>query len=407
MNLILKLKETSRINYINYLILLYAFSLTLPQGIKRFAAVFLILLWIFDKSKTINFSEITSIFFTFNLFIFFTLISYFWSDSTIQEVLQYTKKYWHYLPLFIIYKYIKKDYIPLSITFFLSGVFVSEILSYGNFFGIWQIGYGTMTDPTVFYNHTQYSIFLSITSIFLLFAVFNEKKKLIKFFLILFFLSVTINLLINGGRTGQIAFFITIILSSLYYFKFNFKIFIFSIASSIIVFILAYNYSSVFKLRINSINTDIEKMMVNNYTSSIGGRIGFYVILKDAFLENPILGAGTASHLKISKKIIKNNYPQLIYTSRLMHSHNQYIEIVLQLGLIGLFLFLFFLYKLIKLDINNNNLKMLLFITLSIFILGSIPEILFYLHGTISLFAFVVGISLAQYKYEKIELPND
>jgi O-antigen ligase len=400
-NYIKKIKSFDRIDIINYLILLYAFVLTFPQGIKRFSAILLIILWISDKTKTTNLANISVIFITFNLFIIFTLLSYFWSDSTIQEVFQYAKRYWHYLPLFVIYKYIKKEYISLSITLFLSGVFISEVLSYGNFFSIWQIGVGSVMDPTVFYNHTQYSIFLAISSIFLLFKTIDEKNNLIKLFLFLFFLSVTLNLLLNGGRTGQIAFFITIIFVSFYRYKFNIKYIIISIISTALIFILALNLSSIFSKRMNLIKSDLIKISKGNYNTSTGARIGFYIIVKDIFIINPILGAGTTSHLQLSKKIISEKYQTFTLTKKLAHFHNQYLEVLSQLGLIGLSFFIFLIVMIYKIKIQEQNIKMIKVITILVFCIGSMADVLFYLHGTISLFSFIIGISLAQYRYEK------
>mgnify|MGYP003597684137 FL=1 len=46
-----KLKNIPRIDYINYLILLYAFTLSFPSEIKRVVAIFMIILWITDKTK--------------------------------------------------------------------------------------------------------------------------------------------------------------------------------------------------------------------------------------------------------------------------------------------------------------------------------------------------------------------
>ncbi len=401
MNLIVKLKNLSRVDIINYLILIYAFSLSLPQGLKRFTAILMILLWLTDKKKyTLQVIAPIKIFI---IFILMSLLSIFWSEyANLSDILNYIKTYWHYIPLFIIYKYLKKENMNLSITFFLFGIFISEILSYGNFFNIWQVGRGTPSDPTVFYNHTQYSIFLAVSSLLIHIKILHEENSVSKLFLILFLMSVTINLLINGGRTGQIAFFITIFSFIIYKYRFNFK-FIF-IGALIITSLLftSYQFSPIFKDRFNQLSLNINKIIDNNnFTSSIGGRLGFYLVAKDLILESPMLGQGTNSHIQASQKIIEDKYPELTRTYTLSHTHNQYLEIIFQLGLVGLFLFLFIIYKTFSLKIEDVELDSIKFIVISLFLVGSLADVLFHLHSTISLFSFIIGVIFAQHRIEE------
>lgn len=402
MNIITQLKTLSRVDIINYLILIYAFSLTLPKGFKRFTAIVMILLWLTDTKKY-NLQVITPIK-IFVLFILMSLLSIIWSEyANLIDILNYVRTYWYYLPLFVIYKYLKEENINLAITFFLTGMFISEILSYGNFFNIWQVGYGSPSDPTVFYNHTQYSIFLAVSTLLIYIKILHEENNVSKFLLILFLISVTVNLLINGGRTGQIAFFITIISFIIYQYKFNFK---FILTGALIItslFFASYQFSSVFKHRFNRISVDINKAIDNNdFNSSIGGRLGFYIVAKDLILESPILGQGTNSHLQASKKIIENKYPELAYTCTLCHTHNQYLEILFQLGLVGLFLFLFMIYKIFSLKIENIELDSIKFSVLSLFLVASFSDVLFHLPVMISLFSFIIGVTFAQHRVEQM-----
>ena len=103
-----KIQNTTRINYINYLILLYAFTLSFPSEIKRVVAILMILFWLTDRTKYDFKLPETNIFLFFWIFIGYCLLSYFWSDVTLKEALSYIKRYWYYLPIFIIFKYLKK-----------------------------------------------------------------------------------------------------------------------------------------------------------------------------------------------------------------------------------------------------------------------------------------------------------
>ena len=67
----------------------------------------------------------------------------------------------------------QKEYFEYAISSFFLGMLISEILSYGNFFNLWQVGIGNSDNPRVFLHHTMYSMLLSVTSIFLLFKIID------------------------------------------------------------------------------------------------------------------------------------------------------------------------------------------------------------------------------------------
>ena len=114
-----KIRNTPRIDYINYLILLYAFTLSFPGEIKRVIVSLMIILWITDTKKY-NFIiplNIKKLFITFAIFIIYGLISFLWTEASIKDCIDYIGKYWYLLPIFIIFKYLKKEnsFIILSI----------------------------------------------------------------------------------------------------------------------------------------------------------------------------------------------------------------------------------------------------------------------------------------------------
>lgn len=402
--IIQKIRDVQRIDYINYLILLYAFTLSFPSEIKRIVAILMILLWITDKTKYNFRLPKTNIFLFFWIFIGYCLLSYFWSDASFYEALKYIKRYWYYLPIFIIFKYLKEEYFEYSISFFLLGMLISEILSYGNYFSLWQIGLGRPHDPTVFMQHTLYSIFLSITAIFLMSKVIYEKDKKRKLMYLLFFTTVIINLLVNSGRTGYFTLFITIIIVIITIYKMNLKIISGTTIMISIVLFLAYNLSPNFKNRISDINSDVTKIIDNsNYNTSIGARIGFWIITKEILKDNPLFGVGIANNInKKNEYITTNDLENFKYIKILVHFHNNFLEIITQFGIIGLSIFLYLFYLIARIKIKDKTIYILKISALSIFLLGSLTDMVFYLNDTIFLFSFIIGVCLAQYKIENI-----
>lgn len=401
--LLQKLKNIPRIDYINYLILLYAFTLSFPSEIKRVIVILMILLWLTDRTKYDFKLPKTNLFLFFWLFIGYCLLSYFWSDVSFKEALSYIKRYWYYLPIFIIFKYLKKEFFELTVSCFLIGMFISEILSYGNYFALWQIGLGEPNNPTVFIHHTTYSVFLAIVSIFLFIRIYKEKFIYKKFIYTLFFITITINLLVNSGRTGYVSFFITIIILNLYLFREKIRYIFLSVVSIFLIIFLAYNFSPNFKNRINLIQSDVTNVLIDNdYNTSIGARIGLWEISKNLIYENPIFGVGISPTKDIKNDYIKNNITDkdFEYIKTLHSFHNIYLEILTHNGIVGLFLFFLIIYSILKIEIKNVEINLLKIITLSIYLLGNFVDILFYLKDSILFFSFILGLILCQYKFE-------
>lgn len=401
-NIIQKIKSTPRIEYINFLILLYAFTLSFPSEIKRVVAIMMIILWLTDKTKYEFKLPKTNIFLLFGIFISYSLLSYFWSDVSLKEAFEYIKRYWYYLPIFIIFKYLKKEYFEYTISSFFLGMLVSEILSYGNFFNLWKIGFATDGNPTVFIYHTIYSIFLTVTSIFLLFKILYCNEKVEKIIYSVFFITVTTNLFVNAGRTGYVCFFILITLFIFYKYRLNFKMIFFSIFLLFLLLISAYTFSNNFKDRSIIAKSEISKIVESkDFNSSIGGRIGFWVIANEIFQNNPILGVGIANNIKQKDLIIESKKDENFnWVKSLVHFHNSFLEVLTQYGIIGLFLFLTIIYNLFKINIKDITINLLKNATLIIFILGSFTDNLFYLNASMTFFSFIIGLSLAQYKFE-------
>ena len=407
LHLITIIKNISRIDYINYLILLYAFLLPLSLDITRTISIILIILWISGKDRFET--SIPKPLIIFLAFIGISFISYFWSDSTFQEVFKYIKRYWYFFPAFIIYKYIKKAYIEYAISTFLLGMFVSEMISFSIYFHIISpFGLANATTLSPFMQHTMYSIFLAATSIFLLGRFLYEKNIKYQIVYFLFFLSVAVNLFINTGRTGQIAFFGALIILFIYKYKLRIKSVFLSILAIIFILFAAYNFSPNFKNRMNQTEQSVNKMLKkDDYSTSLGIRAAFWIITKEMFLDSPILGVGTANHLSKMKITIEEKLPHLKINKGYLHFHNQYLEVLVQLGIIGLFIFLLFLYSIIKIKILNYEINLLKIGFISVFILGMITDNILWLNMTIMLFSFILGLLLAQNKYEQKRLKEE
>jgi O-antigen ligase len=405
-NIIQTLKNYSRIEYINYLILFYAFSLSFNGQTIRILAAILILVLLFDKnSLCVKFNIKTKyLILSFIIFIAFCFFSFLWSNATFKDTFDYVRKFWYLLPIITIYTYLKKDFYYKAILFFLNGMIVSSILSIGNYFNLWAVGGGHVSNPAIFTYHTHYSVILASAAIVLIINFFFEKDLKLKIF---YFISSTLiitNLLINIGRTGQISLFITLIMLVIYIYRHRVRYIFVSIILMILLIIVNYSYNYQFKTRIDFINYDLKKMKdEKKYDNSLGGRVGFYIVSKEILsdnLKNLMLGVGSKQNLKASSRIIDTKYPYLFYTKTLAHFHSIYLEIITQYGLIGLFLFLAIFYNLININIKVEKIKLIYLSTISIYLLSNLVDLSLYKDIPLSIFAFLIGTSLSITKYE-------
>jgi len=361
--------------------ILFAFIFPISRGGGNAVLGVILLLWIIegnfkDKFNTIKSEKTIWIFLSIAIL---TLLSALFSTSMSHSFLAGEKKSLlrviasHYMLIpFILTVFItsiKEKYLNYIISAFLLSILLSEIVSYLIFFQVVDVAFlqakhlvykaATYMNPTPFMHHTEYSVFLSIASILLLDKVLHTKNRYLQFFVFLFLLSATVNMFINGGRTGQISYILAISTYMFFYFKFNIKIIISTIVLLSTVLVLAYNLSPTFHSRSNLALEDIEKISQNNYRSSWGLRVASTKVTLDYLLSSPknfLLGAGVGDCRETYLNHAKNNFGKNISEpiKVLAHLHNQYLEYWMDGTVFSLILFLLFFFLLMKLPVERS-----------------------------------------------------
>ncbi|MDP3119859.1 MAG: O-antigen ligase family protein [Sulfuricurvum sp.] len=387
-----------------YSALVFGFILSLSRaGISFFLLWFLILFLLqnnlkqrWDDIKTNPTLQAMS------LFLGFIVISIFWSTN-LNEAINQIRLYGYWILIPILAVSLKKEWLSNIITAFLLGMFVNEILMYGVFFDFWQIKGHTHTDPCPFMNHIQYSIFLGVTAIILLNRLLSNRYTLRdKSAILVFFLTTTTNLFISGGRTGQVAFLVSITLVVIIHYRASIKSFILFLLISSILFISAYSLLPIFEGRVQQTVSDIQQQQEGIYNTSVGLRNGFWMIAYDAFKLNPLFGSGLGDYKDSTKEALANNKYNFedaaINFFKTSDYHNQHLMILIQLGLVGFSLMVWFIIKLYQIDIEDPELKEVSILSLTIFFISALAESLWIAQFPIILFIFIVSISLAAAK---------
>ena len=397
-------------DYVNYFILLYAFCLPISRAGVSLSVLSIFLFWILEADFKRKYFEIKNNYFILAIFIFilYSFIAVLWSSDKI-FALEYVKKYYHFLIIPIIFTSLKKEYIDKVFSAFLLGMLISEITSYGIFFELWRKEGISPNDPSPFMDHSNYSTYLAFTVFILMHKIIHTDDLKWKLAYSIFFLFSTSNLFLNGGRTGQFSFLITLCVIGFLNFKNKLKAVVLFISLGTTIFVSAYNLSPVFKDRFDYFLHDVE-VMINekDFSNSFSLRVALWISGLEASKHNLIFGSGigdereNANYILQKFNISNDNFKQ--ETENSIDFHNMYVQYIVQLGIVGLIIILLIFYLLFKLDIRDKVYKNLLIIFLILYFCHSMLGNSFHINQSMVLFVLFSSIFITIYKYEKVKL---
>ena len=400
------INKTSINNAINYILIAYAFILPLSRAGIVFFTVLLFLLWVIEGGFRDKFRQIFKCKFTLSLIIFliFSALSLLWAEEqNLKEALSYIRKYWYLLILFPIFTSLKQEYISKILYAFLGGMTISMIISWGIYFDWWQVKEVTADSLSPFMYHVFYSIFLAFSSLLALNFALHSKDKRVIFLYILLAILFTGILFLGIGRTGQVILVVGIFLLLINNFEHKIKAVSIALALSAILIGLFYTFNDTFKQRTNFIKSDIVQTIgEENYCNSLGGRAFTWVITYEIIKEHPIIGIGIGDHLEYLRDTMDSDerFSTCHLKNMIVYFHGQYIEVVAQIGLLGLISFLAIFYFLMRISIKNsmiNNIKIILIMT---FLLVFFVDVPFRKQFSLALFALISGIIIRQKREE-------
>ncbi len=384
--------------------ILFAFTLPLSRGAFNFFFALSLLFWVLEgnfKEKIALIKE-RKIVWVFLLIALLTFLSALFSSSYHNGFLAGENKsifkviitHYFLVPLIIVImaSSIKKRTLKLAISAFLAAIFLSEIASYLVFFHLIDVDYfksihiiykfSTVENPSPFMQHVEYSVYLSIAILFLLQQLLTTKNRWLKVFMLLFFTSATINLFINGGRTGQLIYILSMLTYTLLYFRMSLKSLLITIITLVGIIAVAYNSSSTFYNRTHQAASDINEMLHGDFNTSWGSRAASTIVTLDFLTSSPknfILGAGAGDtrqkYLEHAKEHFTPNYYGAI--AHLAHTHNQYLEYWMDGTIFSLLLFLLYFILLLKLKVPQEYKPLLYAFAVAVIVAASTDVPLF------------------------------
>jgi len=389
-----------------FLMMILAFSLAFGYIYGKYIVLIAFILWLFvikknDLKRIFN----NKIIIVLIMLILFHYISILWSQD-VSGAISYSNSIVRYIfvPILIIGTIIRKEQLKYIISAFIFGMFINEVISYLIFFDLihtnisMKYGY-----PIGFVHHVRYSVLVAFTAILILYQLRYTKNSYLQVLYAVFFITMTANLLISGGRTGYVVYFGSLFILSFTYFKLNIKNILFLLVFPLIVFSVGFSMNKNVQSRVLMAIQAIEKIYnSNNYNTSFGARLAFYPITIDIMKEkknNAFFGVGAGD----SKEEIKDSIKRLknIIPSNIKHAHNSYIEMYLNVGVIGLYLYLLFFVYLIRVKIKDKEINFVRQAFISIFMIATLADHLFRAKETMFFMGIFVAIVIVQYQHEQ------
>ena len=388
--------------------LLFAFALPISRPIVSFFLVVFPLLWLLqghlkDKMRIIKNSPALM---AISAFLVFQVVTLFYSEN-IKEGLNLLRMYTYWALIYVMATSFKKEWVTSMTTAFLYGMLVSEICAYLIFFDIYAIKGKLPHDPNPFMGHMTYSMFLAFTSLLLLNRILsNHYTRVQKLFLLIFFTTVTINLFISNGRTGQVAFLAALVVTIVIHFRFSLKALFVFLFISISIFAGSYKFLPHFQTRANHAISDIQGIVDGKFYSSWGLRSAYWLITYEALKESPLMGFGIGDFHLVAQKVLEKN-PYHFSEDVIRHCEtnfydNQYLMVLVQSGMIGFALMLYLFYRLLALKISDKELKELSIIFITVIMVAFLARHFWFRQFGNILFVFMTGLMILASN----EIPN-
>ena len=349
-----------------YIVVALAFATPLSIAGYTALSALLLILWLIEGDWHTKWKMICAqpVFKVIGIFYLFLVLSLLWSDNLIQGF-EHLRKYYLLLLIPIIYTSLDRQRIPQIFSAFLSAMIISEVLSYLIFFDLMPFKYKeswSSIDPSPFMHHTPYSVFLIFSIFLMLIRLLKERKNTLQtYFYTFFIITMTINLFINAGRTGQFSLLIALIVFLSIYWRFSvLKTLISTSLIASFIFSIAYVASPNFHHRTNETYQTFHYLLTQGkpLSDSTGLRLMMWQTAGIVISEHPLIGVGVGDERDAYHEVLDTKLPELKdQISGFSDFHNTYIQIAVYSGVTGLALFGAIFFTLYRNFDTNKELK--------------------------------------------------
>lgn len=402
--------------YANYLLIAYAFFLPISHKIASPLMIGIVVFTLLSGNLKQRFLEVihNRVVIAFLLFYFMHLVWMIGSEH-IGTALFKLKEFKYILYIIPIAMVLKKEFIPKIILAFIAAMFVSTALSYVMHFGLTLpfdvFRLNTSSNPHQFNvpfmeSYTQYTTVLVIALGITMHQLLRRKSLSLyqTMFYGTFFVSGSVMIFLIGSRIGYSAYVLSIltVLLSVYK-KHSLKIILLGLLITLAGYFTAYSISSLFRDRVNLAINDIRMVSQGNLATSLGARVGYHLYSYDVIADHLFFGVGTGDHIDaVSQQILQNesdkkNLGGLMFNISSGHNaslHSEYLDTLVQFGIIGLFIFLNLFYRILRQSQQNDLLKTVQTLSVVMLAFVSIGSIIFITSDIGKVFILLTALTL-------------
>ena len=319
-----------------------------------------------------------------SLILFYLLLSVFISKNSIESIIVLYKIIILIVVFLISYNIFKKsDYSITICAVFSVSLFLESLIVLFQFFYSLEGLTGIASNPNI----SSSSIIIKLP--FIIYFIYQVNKKWNKFLLrVIEYLSI-IGIIILGSRLGIISLFIIYFFCFFWYKNHRLS----QVFSIVVVFILSFFISN--SQTVN--NFDLSSLRIENLNNdeSTNQRLNFYKKAIDLSFNKPFTGYGLGSWKYESLPYNNNNNEILVP----YYTHNDFLQILFELGIIGLAAYLFFLIILFKkILFLEDKLRGILIIIFIVFVINSLLN--FPIHRSQEIIPFILIASMI-FSYSK------
>lgn len=343
-----------------YILLIYIFLFLIPWNFFKWQAsafsIVLLLWWIF-RYRNLFLEKIKELFKFYPIvilliYILYTYISVFWSDS-FKEGFDHVNQFHKYYFIFILVLFTTLTYEQA-----VNGIKII-IISFGTYslfsiliyLGLFEIGYNNSNElnPKGIMAYAIVSMYMAIGAICAFVLAYSSELKNKSSKILFFIVSILciFALFANNSRTSQLAFVLTVLILIIFYYKTSLLKLKNIIRILLVLLILSGTTFVFFK---NNDNLDRylvayqetkKALFEDDFRGSFGYRLYFNKIGLEIIKNNFLFGMGPEDNTKeLERNMLKDNDKykfHFIFTS----FHSQHIDILTRYGFIGYFLLLF------------------------------------------------------------------
>lgn len=313
------------------------FSITLSVISYAFASLFGVITFALSKHRLLFLKHPLVISFFLLFFLFVLGLTYTIGDK--QEILIDVMKHrWILLTPFLFLLISKQKDRERMMTFFLIGVCLTLLISYIKWWG-W-ISIPDLSDRNkagVILAHITQNHYFSFGALIAAFRFLTSKRN--KWLYAFIFIAISYNVLfLSTGRTGYILY--AVLLSYLFFYRLGWKGLLMALGLICILFLSAYEFSSVFNNRVNTSIEHLQYYSKGKTNTSIGLKLAMWKNAMTLIKQSPWIGHGTGS--------IKQAFLSLPKQQQALSGVNHYVEIaylniLLEFGIIGFIVFCLFI----------------------------------------------------------------